>query len=156
VRSVRRERAKATTDGGLSDAATATFGLFDGIASCLGMILSLAILGQTQGFIVATVAGAVGAGASMGLGEWLSDRTASKRRALIMGLASFTGCISPAIPFFVFGFSTPGYVVCLVLAAALAYGISRLRPEPEPESYLRTGGVLIVATVLSVAAGVLV
>ncbi len=136
----------------MNDRAVAILGLFDGLASALGMVLALALQGMLRGLVIAAVAGAVGAGASMAAGEWLADGDSSLRRARMMGGATLLGCLTPAVPFFVTR-AWPAYVACAVLTGALGVVVARLRPEAQPESYIKTFSVLAVATTLALGAG---
>ena len=135
----------------MSDKGTAVFGLFDGMTSVLGMVLALALFGTLRGLIVATVAGAVGAGASMAAGEWLADNDQSPHKALIMGLATLIGCMAPAVPFYLTQHWV-AYAACGVLVVALGCVIAHLRPEKAPRSYIQTFAVLAIATALAVGA----
>jgi VIT1/CCC1 family predicted Fe2+/Mn2+ transporter len=132
------------------DTTQAIFGGFDGLTSALGLIVATALTGGLKAVVVASVAMAVGAGASMAAGEWLSDRTGNHRRALVMGLATFTGAIMPAAPYFA-GLKGPlAYMACGLVAVALGALIAEVRPGPPLRSYLVTFTVLVAASGLAI------
>lgn len=136
------------------DAKQAIFGSFDGLASAIGMIASVALTGAYRTLLVAAVALAVGAAVSMAAGEWLSDPDASKHRALVMGGATLAGSILPALPF-AFGHDTLAVGACVGLTVLAGAGIAEARPGGRVESYLKTFGVLAAACGAAVAAGLI-
>jgi VIT1/CCC1 family predicted Fe2+/Mn2+ transporter len=127
------------------------FGGFDGLTSALGVIVALAATGSLKTVVEASVALAVGAAASMGAGEWLSDKAASRRRAIVMGLATLCGSIAPAVPFYALT-GALAWLCCAAVTLACGAWIAEVRPGGVLVSYAQTFGVLVVAASLAVGA----
>ncbi len=126
------------------------FGVFDGLASALGVIVATAATGNAHTVVVAAVALAVGAAVSMAAGEWLSDASGSGHRAAVMGSATLAGSILPAVPFFAMT-GAPAFLACGVVTILLAALIAQARPGGALRSYSVTFAVLGVAASLAVA-----
>jgi VIT1/CCC1 family predicted Fe2+/Mn2+ transporter len=106
-------------------ASTAVFGGFDGTSSLLGVIVYLLVTHPALIF-PAALSGAVSSALSMGAGEWLSDSENGFAASFVMGAATLTGALLPAVPF-AFG-SGPGPVAAsAVLCAAIGCTVARLR-----------------------------
>lgn len=75
----------------------AIFGLADGCMSLLGVILYL--LHHQELIFPAALMGGISAAVSMAGGEWMSDSDNGFLPSAVMGLATGTGAILPAIPF---------------------------------------------------------
>ena len=129
------------------------FGTADGLSSTLGVVIAVAI---THPSLVATaaVAVAVGSAVSMCLSEYLSDSSESNYKAFIMGIATFIGAISPAIPFFIFS-GTLAYILCGIICSTLCIIISRNRPGGELKSLIITFSVTLISSGLAVGASLL-
>lgn len=77
--------------------ATATFGLFDGVTSALGVVAGLVAAGAAAHTILVAAAGlAVAAAVGMAFGDYLAG--SSVRSAAVMGAASLIGSLAPALP----------------------------------------------------------
>jgi predicted membrane protein (TIGR00267 family) len=101
---------------------------------------------------------AVAATVSMAGGEFLSDTGAAgarRRRAGIMGLATFIGSFLPVIPYLVLA-GTPATVASVVVTVLMAVGIAQARVPKQGvrAAYVQTFAILIVAGALSVIATV--
>lgn len=75
----------------------AIFGLADGCMSLLGVVLYL--LHDPRLIFPAALAGGISSAVSMAGGEWMSDSENGFAPSAVMGLATGTGAILPAIPF---------------------------------------------------------
>jgi VIT1/CCC1 family predicted Fe2+/Mn2+ transporter len=134
----------------------AIFGTFDGMTSLLGVIAGALVAG-TEHVLVVTAGGlAVAATVSMAGGQFLSDTGqagARRRRAAIMGLATFIGSFLPACPYLFLG-RTPATVLSLIVTTLMAMGIAQARVAKQgvAAAYLQTFAILIVAGGLSVIA----
>lgn len=105
--------------------APAVFGGFDGTSSLLGVIVYLLITHPALIF-PAALSGAVSSALSMGAGEWLSDSENGFAASLVMGTATLTGALLPAVPF-AFGSGPAEVTASAVLCAAIGYTVARLR-----------------------------
>ena len=127
------------------------FGSFDGLTSALGVITGLVVAGVHDGrhILAASLGLAIAATTGMAAGEYLSDTSRSKRRAAVMGAATFLGSVLPALPFAT-GYGTAQLIASglLVLSGALVIGHFR--------GYRITLCVLLVVCVLTVALSALV
>lgn len=132
----------------------AIFGTFDGMTSLLGVITG-ALVSGTEHVLVVTAAGlAVAATVSMAGGEFLSDAGtagARRRRAGIMGLATFIGSFLPVIPY-LFLARTPATVASVVVTLLMALGIAQARVSKQGvvAAYVQTFAILIVAGALAI------
>jgi len=132
----------------------AIFGAFDGMTSLLGVIAGALVTG-TEHVLVVTAAGlAVAATVSMAGGEYLSDTGsagARRRRAAIMGLATFIGSFLPVIPY-LFLARTPATAASAAVTLLMAVGIAQARVPKQGAlaAYAQTFGILIVAGGLSI------
>lgn len=103
--------------------AAAIFGLCDGEMSILGVVLDL----RTHPELVpwAATVGAVSAGASMAVGQYVSDDNSDGAPAcLVLGMATAIGSVLPAIPFLAARGSLAiggTALVCLALAGVVAW-----------------------------------
>jgi VIT1/CCC1 family predicted Fe2+/Mn2+ transporter len=132
----------------------AIFGTFDGMTSLLGVIAG-ALVSGTEHILVVTAAGlAVAATVSMAGGEFLSDSGtagARRRRAAIMGLATFIGSFLPVIPYLLFA-RTPATVASVAVTLLMAVGIAQARVPKQGAvaAYVQTFAILIIAGALSI------
>jgi VIT1/CCC1 family predicted Fe2+/Mn2+ transporter len=119
------------------------------------MVLTLALWGTLHGLVQSTLSETAGAAASMAGGQYLSDKSSSSlKRAIIMGVATFIGGIFPAIPFY-FSRQWPAFAVCGVIVMCIGMLIVWLREDQGVESYIKTFGVLFLATVIGLGTGAL-
>jgi VIT1/CCC1 family predicted Fe2+/Mn2+ transporter len=136
---------------GSDDTRQAVFGSFDGLTSAIGVITGLIVAGTHSGsrILAASLGLAVAATVGMGAGEYLSDESRSVRRAVVMGAATLTGSMLPALPF-AFGDGTSQLVACgaLTLTAALTIGHYR--------GYRLTLTILTVVAAVTIGLTVLV
>ena len=139
---------------GPDDRRQAVFGGFDGLTSALGLIVATALTVGVHALAVAAVALAVGAAVSMGAGEWLSDPDASRRRAVVMGVATLVASALPAVPFFVLS-GLAAFVGCALITTALVVVIAEVRPGGRARSYALTAGILVLAAALAVGSGLI-
>lgn len=137
------------------DAKQSIFGLFDGLASAIGMIAALAIAGNTHSLLVAALALAAGAAVSMGCGEWLSDPEAKPHRAVVMGAATLVGSSAPAVPFAFLPAGIMASAGCALVTIGCGAGIAEIRPGARGRSYALTFTVLVLSCVAGVAASLL-
>ena len=103
----------------------AILGGFDGTASLLGVIVYLLVTHPALIF-PAALSGAVSSALSMGAGEWLSDSENGFASSLVMGAATLTGALLPAVPF-AFGSGPAAIAISAVLCAGIGYTVARLR-----------------------------
>ena len=144
VAAVNTDRARAP------DLREAIFGSFDGMTSTLGVIAGLLATHSNASHIVAGAIGiSVAATIGMGAGQYLSDPKRNLRKAFVMALATLTGSILPAGPFF-FGTSTASVVAAIVITLLAAGVIGHYR------GYVVTYTILIVVAALTVALSVAV
>lgn len=130
------------------DAEQAVFGTLDGLASALGLVVSVAASGRLQAVAVL----ATGCAVSMGLGEWLSDANGRVRRAVVMAVATAAGVVLPAVPLLVLGAGL-ARVACALIVVALGCVIAELRSGPALRSYLQTFAVIGVCLGLALLVG---
>lgn len=123
----------------------ATFGLADGVTIVLGIVVSLA--GQPHAVFRAAAGAGLAELVGMTAGAWLSDEKAGLAPALANGAAACAACIVPAVPYLL-GSGWPAMAASIALVAAVACGISLLRPEKGALAYLTTFGILAAAAVL--------
>lgn len=131
------------------DVEQAVFGAADGMTSSLGVVIPLALLHQSM---LAVVFGlAICATIGMSGGEYLSDSKRSIRSAIAMGLASFTGSVLPALPFFCLPYG-PAVAACAVLCAGTGVAISEVNAHKmsRRRAYAQTFGILVAASVATV------
>lgn len=133
------------------DAEKAVFGTLDGLASALGLVVSVAASGRLHAVAVL----ATGCAVSMGLGEWLSDVRGRLRRAAVMAGATAVGVVLPAVPLVILdGVAAP--VACAAIVVALGCVIAELRSGPSLRSYIQTfaaiGACLGLALLVGAAA----
>src|ERR1700727_655755 len=123
------------------DSVEVVFGGFDGLCSALGVIVAVASQGNLRAVAVGSVALAVGSAASMGAGQWLSDRQGNLRKACLMAGATLAGSILPAIPFF--ALTGPlAWLCCGAVTLGLGAVIAEVRPGGALRSYTLTFTVL--------------
>ena len=127
---------------------TAVFGASDGLMSILGVVMFIASRSPSLVVPVA-VMGAVSAACSMGAGEFLGQQTTDRAAVPVMGAATFTGSVLPALPYL----WTSGWaalaqsaVVCAVVAVAVGHLRSWRRHR-----YAETVGVLAAVVAVTVA-----
>ena len=130
----------------------AVFGMSDGVAIILGLLVTLA--GQPH----ALFRGALGAGLAelvgMTAGQWLSDGESGFWAALTNGSAAFAACFIPALPALA-GDGIGVGAAAIALVAVVAAVISWLRPEKGILAVVQTYGILLAAAGLCAAAGAL-
>ncbi len=103
----------------------AVLGSFDGTASLLGVIVYL-LLTHPELIFSAALSGAVSSALSMGAGEWLSDSDNGFAASFVMGAATLTGALLPAVPF-AFGHGPAAVTTSALLCATIGYTVARLR-----------------------------
>ncbi len=128
------------------DLRQAIFGSFDGLTSALGVITGLIVAGThiSSRILAACLGLAVAATVGMAAGEFLSDEARSLRRALVMGAATLTGSILPALPF-AFGYGARQLIASGTLTVAAALTIGHYR------GYRLTLAILAIVAALTVA-----
>jgi len=119
-----------------------TFGLSDGVAIVLGLLVSLT--GQPHALFHAAVGAGLAELVGMTAGEWLSDSDSGFGVALANGGAACAACLIPAIPYLAGG-GWPELAASLVLVGAVAGVISLLRPEKGVLAVAQTYGILLAA-----------
>lgn len=136
-----RERRTVSRD----DLRQAIFGSFDGLTSALGVITGLIVAGthSSSRILAASLGLAVAATVGMAAGEYLSDESRSVRRASVMGAATLTGSMVPAVPF-AFGYGAGQLIAAGTLTVAAALTIGHYR------GYRLTLAILTVVAVLTV------
>jgi hypothetical protein len=133
-------------------AATATFGLFDGVTSALGVVVGLVAAGASPHTILVAAAGlAVAAAVGMAFGDYLAG--ASTRSASVMGAASLLGSLIPALPVVAWP-GMGGDYASLALVLAVAVVIAQVRGG-TPRDYTTTAATLAIASGLSIAVSLL-
>lgn len=130
----------------------ATFGAADGVTIVLGLIVSLT--GQPHALFHAALGAGLAELVGMTAGAWLSDENAGIAPALANGAAACAACIVPAVPY-VLGSGWPAIAASIALVAAVACGISLLRPEKGALAFATTFGILAAAAVLCWAASLI-
>ncbi len=124
-------------------AAPAIFGSFDGTASLLGVTVFLLIRHPALAF-PAALAGALGSALSMAAGEWLSDSGSGLAASAVMGTATFTGALLPAVPF-AFGTGPVAVAMLAVICLAISSAVAFMRPgRSRPLALAETIGLLIL------------
>jgi VIT1/CCC1 family predicted Fe2+/Mn2+ transporter len=133
--------------------AQAVFGGFDGTSSLLGVIVYLLATHPSLIF-PAAASGAVSSALSMGAGEWLSDSENGLAASVVMGAATLTGALLPAVPF-AFGSGPAAITVSALLCAAIGYTVARLRTNRGLGLALsETFGLLVVILGITAALAV--
>ena len=97
------------------------FGLADGTMSLLGVILYL--LGHQALIFPAALSGGISSAMSMAAGEWLSDSENGLGTSCVMGAATGTGAVLPAIPYAVTSGAvalTCSVIICVLIGVAVA------------------------------------
>lgn len=135
------------------DLGEAIFGSFDGLTSAVGVVLGAMIAGAaTKTLFIAGIGLAVAAAVSMGGGEWLGDTEGSRRKAVIMGLATLVGSMVPIAPY-LFASGRLALFCSAAATVALSLGVARARHQLARcsvwRAYGATYGVLFAACVLS-------
>lgn len=130
------------------------FGTFDGLTSAVGLVFAAII--TSADVVAVSFALAISAAVSMAAGEWLSDDQPKNkgRRALVMGVATFVGSLAPAI-WFMFGVGSLSIALATLTVICLGVVIAELRPGARKPSYLKTFGVLAIASVLACGAALI-
>jgi VIT1/CCC1 family predicted Fe2+/Mn2+ transporter len=119
----------------------AIFGLGDGCMSIVGVVLYL--LGDQRLIFPAALSGAISAALSMSGNEYLSDSDNGFWPSAVMGTATATGGIAPAIPFL---FTTGALalewmgVICLLIGVIV--GVMRARECRKHTFWQELGGTL--------------
>lgn len=128
--------------------AASIFGLCDGMMSILGVVLDL----RTHPELIpwAATVGAVSAGLSMAVGQFLSDNEDGAAASLMLGAATAAGSILPALPYLLLrGAAAIGATGAICLALALV--VARLRANGSARRALLALGLL--AAVFAVTFG---
>ena len=94
------------------------FGSFDGLCSCLGIIIMGFLLPVHVVFLL-IIGSATGSALSMAGGEYISDNESGWKEASAMGLATAMGHMTPIIPFLLFP-----KTIAAVVAGAFSLGYS--------------------------------
>ncbi len=129
-------------------------GSFDGVTSALGVLWTFALTGSYHGLVVAAISLAFGSSVSMGGGEWLGEDTTDWWKAGLMTGSFLVGSLAPAVPFFL-GHGVIVYICSSLIALCVVAVIAKVRPQPFVSSFVRTFIVLIIATVIAIAAGLI-
>jgi VIT1/CCC1 family predicted Fe2+/Mn2+ transporter len=130
----------------------AIFGSVDGLGLYLGIVAGLIVARQQPSAVwVAAVSGGTAELISMANAQRLSDRKSGVTAALVVGAASFAGCVAPAVPYAAWR-GEWALAASLALAAAVAGVISWLRPERGVLAVAETYALL---TVTAVACGLI-
>ena len=131
----------------------ATFGAADGLGIVLGLIAGLMVSRQPASAVwAAAFSGGLAELFSMANAQRLSDATSGWGAALAIGVASFAGCVIPAVPYS-FSRGTPALAAALVLCAAVAGLISWVRPEHGVLAIAETFGLLAITGIACGVAG---
>lgn len=115
----------------------------DGLSSTLGLIIAMAIA-NSPALASAAVAATIGSSLSMSLNEWNADTNRSAYRASMMGISTFFGAISPALPFFILS-GTIAYILCGIICICACTVITKMRVESGIKALLLTFGVTLTA-----------
>lgn len=139
-------RKKKTQDGENE----ASFGLFDGLVSVIGVIVGL-MAGPAKLIVRAAVGLAAASTVSMAMGEWLGDAKRSWKRALVMGAATLIGTLLPIGPFLFFSKMTAVITSSVITLGTAAYiAEQRTTTERRLKAYLETYLILIVSIGLTI------
>lgn len=130
----------------------AVFGSVDGLGLYLGIVAGLIIAHQPPSAVwVAAVSAGCAELISMANAQRLSDRKSGVTAALVVGAASFAGCVTPAVPYA--AWRGPWALgASLALAAIVGGVISWLRPERGILAAVETYALL---TATAVACGLI-
>ena len=133
----------------------AVFGLFDGLTVVLGVIIGLY---SSHPDLILTTAVAVGVAEAIGMfsGEWLSETKSGLRGPIVIGVATCTGSILPALPFALVASSVAAWLaasIFLVCAAAIA--AARAAERGWVRSNIETVGILTVTSAVVWVMGIL-
>jgi VIT1/CCC1 family predicted Fe2+/Mn2+ transporter len=124
----------------------AVFGLADGMMSLLGVILYL--MGHQALIFPAALSGGISSALSMAGGEWLSDSENGLGASCIMGAATGTGAVLPAIPYAITTGSTAisaSIVICIFIGIAVALmRPGRSKPKALAETFAILGAIFLV------------
>lgn len=122
----------------------ATFGLFDGITTCLGILLGLA----ARPSLILPAAVGIGAAETVGMaaGEWLSESKNGLRASAVIGAATGLGSVIPALPYAVMpGWYARGWSIALILAITAVITWNRRGGRSLPLAAAESYGVLLAA-----------
>ena len=132
----------------------AVFGSFDGTSSLLGVIVFL-LLTHPKLIFPAALSGAVSSAISMAAGEWLSDSDNGFGASTVMGAATFTGALLPAVPY-AFGTGPLAITGSAVIIVGIGVLVAFLRPNRgRALAVAETFGILGVIFLVVVACGLL-
>lgn len=130
------------------------FGLSDGMMSLLGVILYL--FGHQSLIFPAALMGGISSGISMAAGSWLSDSDDGFGASCLVGGATGTGAVMPALPFAFFHGIT-AMVMAAVICVAMAVFVSFLRKDKSTGLALaETFGILVIVVLVVLACGLAV
>jgi VIT1/CCC1 family predicted Fe2+/Mn2+ transporter len=125
----------------------AVFGSVDGLGLYLGIVAGLIVAHQQPSAVwVAAVSGGTAELISMANAQRLSDRKSGVTAALVVGAASFAGCVTPAVPYAAWH-GPWALTASLLLAVVVAGVISWLRPEKGVLAVVETYALLAVTAV---------
>lgn len=130
----------------------AVFGMSDGVAIILGLLVTLA--GQPHALFRAALGAGLAELVGMTAGQWLSDGESGFWAAFTNGSAAFAACFIPALPALA-GDGIGVGAAAIGLVAVVAAVISWLRPEKGVLAVVQTYGILLAAAGLCAAAGAL-
>ena len=133
-------------------AGEAIFGCSDGLMSILGPVMFTASRYPHLVFPVALM-GAVSASASMAAGQRMSEDRQSAWAPVVMGAATFTGSVLPAIPF-LFTRGVPAICCAAAVCVTVALGVGRLRSWRK-HRYLETLAILALVAGVTVVCNLL-
>lgn len=124
----------------------AVFGAFDGLTVVLGVLFSLA--GAPRLVLPTAVGVAVAEGVGMAAGEWLSESDSGFAASAVIGAATMTGSVLPAVPYAVVS-GRAAVAGSVVVFAALGVVISAIRARQRGwrRALVETFGVLVAVAV---------
>lgn len=130
----------------------AVFGGADGLTIALGLVAGLS--GQPHAILRAALSAGLAELVGMSAGSWLSDGDGGIPGALANGGAAFAACVVPALPY---ALASGRAALCasLLLVAAVAAVIARLRPERGLLAVTETFGILLAAAAFCYAASLI-
>jgi VIT1/CCC1 family predicted Fe2+/Mn2+ transporter len=130
----------------------AILGGFDGMASLLGVVVYL-LFTRPSLIFPAALSGAASAAVSMGGGEWLSDSDSGFGAGAVMGAATFTGALLPAVPF-ALGRGPLAVAESALVCLGITVTVAALRHSRSlPVALAETSGILAVVLAVTVLCG---
>lgn len=132
-------------------AAPAVLGLADGMMSLLGVVLYL--MGHQGLIFPAALSGGISSALSMAGGEWLSESENGPGASLVMGAATGTGAVLPALPY-AFSAGPAAVAQSVIICVLIGVVVATLRPNRRLGlALLETFGVLAAIFAVVLACG---